>query len=197
MELGIISLASQKPCHLKKVRQAEQRQGKNKDSSTTIQIYRSKFFLHSDLSLPNSTGMHLTQFAQFAYQYHLLSYFTDDHCNLIKWLMESSKTTISSNYVCIVYKKLHLFLTVFDRNVSKMEFYFLSYPNKTAELKSCTWRLQRAYYIVTKRTCDMYASQSIFVSAISKCTKVWWQRKKNLWSALTAPRIAYKVKILH
>lgn len=84
MELGIISLASQKPCHLKKVRQAEQRQGKNKDPSTTIQIYRSNFILDSDLSLPNSTGMHLTQFAQFAHQYHLLSYFTDDHCNLIK-----------------------------------------------------------------------------------------------------------------
>jgi hypothetical protein len=30
-----------------------------------------------------------------------------------------------------------------------MEFYFLLYPNKTAELKSCTGRLQRAYYIVT------------------------------------------------
>lgn len=57
MELGIISLTSQKPCHLEKVRQAEQRLGKNKDPSTTIQIHQSNFISRSDLGLPDSTRM--------------------------------------------------------------------------------------------------------------------------------------------
>lgn len=39
----------------------------------------------------------------------------------------------------------------------------------------------------------MYASQSIFVSAIPKCTKVWWQRKKNLWSVLACPPYCTKM----
>lgn len=43
----------------------------------------------------------------------------------------------------------------------------------------------------------MYASQSIFVSAIPKCTKVWWQRKKNLWSVMTCPPYCLQSENFH